>query len=406
MKGSSHIKTIFRSIIRNTKSALSLSTSPAHSQIHGRLFFWLPILLGVIAALLLYGYSEKVDALVIPGVVLLVGILIGWILDRSHIQVVNKLIQNQEKTHLNDASFYSRILPVWSKQVITSQKSGDRAIAELTILFGEIVTKLGTMLKMSKHSSHTGKDHEKNFIDAVAQSQKDVQIVFKDLKLALETVSDSKDMLLAEVTMYSANMKDMADEAKHVAFQSQIIALNAEIEAARAGEAGRAFAAVVSEMRQLAYKSGDTSKKMSKKAESIDAAMSRFYSEDKQMSVKEAEHVSRAETMLNDIVERFNKITLELEESVKTMENESRHIRDDISSALVALQFQDRVSQIMAHVADNINALSQLVGSGEKNLDADAWLSEMEENFSVDEEYTNLRASKATPESHSLLTFF
>jgi len=388
------------------KSALSFKLLSTQSLERGQLFFWMPILLGIIAAATLLSYFEKADPLIAPGFILLIAILTGWLLQRSHSHAIERLKQEQKQINLNDAAFYTRVLPVWSKQVNTSHRDGDQAIAKLTVLFGEIVSKLGTMLKMSKHNSATGKDHEKSFIEAVASSQRDIQSVFKDLKAALETVNDSKDMLLAEVTMYSANMKDMADEARQVAFQSQIIALNAEIEAARAGEAGRAFAAVVSEMRQLAYISGDTSKKMSKKAESIDAAMSRFYGEDREMSAKESLHVSRAESMLNDIVERFNVITHELEDSVKAMEGESRQIRDDISSALVALQFQDRVSQVMVHVADNINALSELIGSGTHNLDADNWLREMESHFSVDEEYTNLRDTESTSAAPSALTFF
>jgi methyl-accepting chemotaxis protein len=402
MKGFNRIINAFLTITRKIKKSLSFRSSSQPLLVTDRLFFWMPTLLGIMAAASLFSLSERE----IASIVLLVSIVTGWLLQRNHHHAIKDLLQKQKEINLNNASFYSRVLPVWSRQATTSQRSGDSAIAELTVLFGEIVSRLGTMLKMSRHNTQTGNHHEKSFIDAVAKSQTDVQTVFKDLKAALETVNDSKDMLLAEVTMYSANMKEMADEARQVAFQSQIIALNAEIEAARAGEAGRAFAAVVSEMRQLAYKSGETSKKMSKKAESIDSAMSRFYGEDKQMSAKEAEHVSRAEAMLNDIVERFNIITQELEESVKAMESESRQIRDDISRALVELQFQDRVSQILVHVADNINALCELVGSEAQNLDADTWLSEMEENFSVDEEYTNLRASKATSESHSLLTFF
>lgn len=405
MKAQNRITHAIRSIIHHINDALSFTTSSS-ALTAGRVFFWLPTLLGFTAATLLMAYSQQADTLLVPAAVLFVSILTGWLLRRSHIQAIGQLKQKQKNANLHNAAFYSRVLPVWSKQVNTSQKNGDRAIAQLTVLFGEIVSKLGKMLKMSRHNSHTGTDHEKGFIDAVASSQKDIQLVFKDLKSALETVNDSKDMLLAEVTMYSANMKDMADEAKHVAFQSQIIALNAEIEAARAGEAGRAFAAVVSEMRQLAYKSGETSSKMTKKAESIDSAMSRFYGDDREMSAKEALHVSRAEAMLNDIVERFNKITQNLEESVKSMEGESRQIRDDISSALVALQFQDRISQVMAHVADNINALNELVGSGARNLDADAWLKEMENHFSVDEEYSNLRDSKTTSATPSTLTFF
>ena len=407
--GKNRITTMFQRITSRIESFLSFKSSAAPQAAHGHLFFWMPAILGSFAAVLLFNYAERERAgtLIMVSIVMFASIATGWLLHRSHIHTIKHLLQNQKKINLNNTSFYNRVLPVWSKQINTSHQTGNSAIANLTVLFGDIVSKLETMLKMSKRNTHTGKDHEKSFLEAITSGQTDIQSVFKDLKTALETVGDSKDMLLAEVTMYSANMKDMADEAKQVAFLSQIIALNAEIEAARAGEAGRAFAAVVSEMRQLAYKSAETSSKMTKKAESIDAAMSRFYGEDEEMSAIEAEHVSRAETMLNELVERFNKITLDMEESINTMESESRQIRDDISSALVALQFQDRVSQVMAHVADNIKTLNeQLTDTGAQHLDADAWLSEMENHFTADEERTNLSNTKTSSENSSLLTFF
>ena len=371
------------------------------------LFFWSPIIMTSIATASLIGISgwESASITVII-LLLLASVFIGWLLDRSHNSVIDNLLQGQDKQRSHDADFFDQVLPVWSKQINTSRHAGNNAVAELTELFSGIVSRLKAILKTSYESTNREHSNEKDFLETVAHSQTNIQTIFKDLKAALETVSDSKDMLLAEVTMYSANMKEMAEESHHVAFQSQIIALNAEIEAARAGEAGRAFAAVVSEMRQLARQSGETSKKMNEKVGSINAAMSRFYGEDKEMSTKEAHYLSNAEGMFKNVLEDFNKVTLKMEKSIDTMESESRHIQDDISSALIALQFQDSVSQVMAHVADNINALNELTSVGTQDLDADKWLEEMKKEFSVDSEHSNLRDDLASSTQSSSLTFF
>lgn len=387
----------------------SSETSSAHEspQRYNNEFFWIPVIVGAVTTMTLLGlYGWDSTAVVFAALILIISMFSGWWLSRHHIQTIKRLIQKQEESRSEETAFYSQILPIWSKQITTSRHTGDNAVAELAVIFSGIVSRLKSILKTSGQNTHTEHGYEKDFLATVATNQTNIQTIFKDLKTALEIVNDSKDMLLAEITMYSANMKEMAVESHQVAFQSQIIALNAEIEAARAGEAGRAFAAVVSEMRQLARQSGETSKRMTSKVESIDNAMVRFYKEDQVMAVKEAQQVSCAETLFKNILESFSKATLEMEASISTMESESRHIQDDISSALIALQFQDSVSQIMAHVADNINALNESSGADTWDFNVNKWLDDMQSKFSVDAEHENINDNQTTSSQASSLTFF
>ena len=381
-------------------------TARQSNQAGDRLFLWTPIILGAVAALLLFSIRGWESTSILMSLLLLgASIFTGWLLHRRHINIIEDLLQKQRKSELSEASFYSQILPVWSRQISTSRDVGDKAVTKLTVLFGDIVSKLEAMLKISRKSAlaETVQGSEKGFLDVVASSKADIKSVLTDLKTALEVVNDSKDMLLAEITMYSVKMKEMAEDANLVAFQSQIIALNAEIEAARAGNAGRAFAAVVSEMRELARQSREASKKMTQQVGSIDSAMIRFYENDKEMSVKESQQLSSAESMFNDIMERFNKVTVELEDSISILGTESKHIQNNISSALVQLQFQDRVSQIMDHVASNI---SELTKTGMQDLDTDAWLNEMKNKFTAEEEHSNLIGDQTSSVQSSSFTFF
>jgi methyl-accepting chemotaxis protein len=82
-------------------------------------------------------------------------------------------------------------------------------------------------------------------------------------------------------------------------------------------------------------------------------------------------------------------------ESSNILKDESVGIKVEVSEALTQLQFQDRVSQIMTHVRQNIELLprflegnmQQFEGDGALHpLDPDALLGELIKTYATDEE--------------------
>lgn len=130
-----------------------------------------------------------------------------------------------------------------------------------------------------------------------------------------------------EITHITKFMED-------IAFQTNILALNAGVEAARAGAAGKGFAVVAMEVRELAAKSAQSSQQT---AEMI--AHSRAAVAD---GVKYARLTAEFMEQISNISRRISEITEELVGSVRSEKEALDHVSGDIT----------RISELARHNLD------------------------------------------------------
>jgi aerotaxis receptor len=75
-------------------------------------------------------------------------------------------------------------------------------------------------------------------------------------------IASQVEQTMAGITAASRRIADITDVIDGIAFQTNILALNAAVEAARAGEAGRSFAVVATEVRNLAQRCAASAKEI------------------------------------------------------------------------------------------------------------------------------------------------
>ncbi len=303
-------------------------------------------------------------------------------------------------------------MPIWAKQVESSRHQTEEAIVSLANRFTGIATRLQDTVQASQQAAgELDGQSADGALEVLARSDSELSQVINSLK-ATQT---SRDQTLAQVrslTAYTKELRAMAADVAAIAAQTNLLALNAAIEAARAGEAGRGFAVVADAVRSLSNKSSETGQQMSAKVDIINNAITQLVQAASSSADQDSHSVAESENSIQRVLERFQNITGRLADSADLLKQESYGIRDEMTEVLVSLQFQDRVSQILSHVRDNMQALhdhllqasqapDQAVG-----VDARQWLARMEATYATDEQRRLHHGAAAAQQNSQDITFF
>ncbi|MCE0463972.1 methyl-accepting chemotaxis protein [Pseudomonas sp. 20TX0172] len=389
-------------------------------------FLWSTVLVAVVAAagvLLLNGSSAQ--NLGLSAVLLAVGIGAGvWDARSQRRRFDNAfaaatarhdLHNIEQANHAASAQLNEVILgamPIWARQVESSRQQTETAIVSLTSRFTGISSRLEETVQASQLAAgELAGQSSGGAVQVLAQSEGELVQVINSLK----ATQASRDETLAQVrnlTAYTGELRTMAADVAAIAAQTNLLALNAAIEAARAGEAGRGFAVVADAVRSLSSKSSETGQQMSAKVDIINTAITQLVQAASSGADQDSHSVTASEESIQRVLERFKSVTGRLAESADMLQQESFGIRDELTEVLVSLQFQDRVSQILSHVRDNIEDLHVHMQQASQSpdqaapIDARQWLARMETTYATDEQRRNHHGDSGAQQTSQEITFF
>ena len=301
------------------------------------------------------------------------------------------------------------VLPVWSGQVEMARAQTEQAIDALATRFSELSQRLETALATSLATSQAtpGADGgQSNWLLALlGDSQQKLGSITESLRSALQ----AKESLLREIAAlarFADELQEMAQEVSGIANQTNLLALNAAIEAARVGEQGRGFAVVAGEVRALSKLSAATGKKISSTVDTVSRSIASALELSNQFARRDDQAMADAGSSIDCVLGKFHQAVAGLAESGEAMRRESASMQGEIGEVLVALQFQDRVSQILGHVQDDMGKLEARLEQGEREADADAWLGELARTYTTAEQHEAHGGAPRMAAANTDITFF
>lgn len=308
------------------------------------------------------------------------------------------------------------VLPVWSSQIEMARSQTEQGINNLAARFANLSQRLQSAVSASQNSA-SGDGVTKGVVALLNDSQSELNAIIAALRSSLK----EKEELLHEVhglSRFTEALQQMAKDVGAIAQQTNLLAINAAIEAARAGEVGRGFAVVAAEVRMLSKQSGETGKKIADTVDTVNKAIGNTLQVSRQYAEQDAQMVSHSEQVIENVLGQFRGTATGLSDSAEVLRQESQLIQGEISDVLVALQFQDRVSQMLTHVRTDQDKLGQTLVEGEQviasgasaqPIDVDAWLEALASTYTTQEQYATHGGAQllsAAPASSDEITFF
>ncbi len=294
-------------------------------------------------------------------------------------------------THAGDGldALCGSVLPIWGRQIEAVRSQTEGAITDLSTRFSLIAHKLDAAMAASLQAA--GGTAGGGIVGVLESARADLDQITRHLHSSLE----QRRTLLAEVGQladFTTDLKKMADEVGQIASQTNLLALNAAIEAARAGEAGRGFAVVADAVRSLSSQSGATGKRIGEKIGAVNAAIQTTLSAAERSTVLDRQTLAETEAKVHAILTRFQATSDSLSLSAEVLREESAGIRSEVDAALVSLQFQDRVGQMLTHVGNDLAKLENHVaalkttGAAGPRLEVRRWLEELAGTYTTAEQ--------------------
>ena len=177
------------------------------------------------------------------------------------------------------------------------------------------------------------------------------------LKISSQTQSSAQEgkelanktsISMEEINEKVSSINDAISVIDQIAFQTNILSLNAAVEAATAGEAGKGFAVVAAEVRNLATRSAEAAKEIKNLVEDANIKAN----DGKNISAEMIDGFQQLENNIKETNDLINDVTNAAKEQSSGM--------NQISDAVNQL---DRFTQENASVADKTNSIAQETNS-------------------------------------------
>lgn len=229
-------------------------------------------------------------------------------------------------------------------------------VATFTSIAEEVRAQQLLMLSITGSGEESTEHRFGHFVqETEAALNKFVDITVQNSARAMELV-EKIDVINEQVSRILA----ILNEVENIAKQTNLLALNAAIEAARAGEAGRGFAVVADEVRNLSEKTNKFSNQIRLLVSNVNDSLVSAEQSINTLAASDMTHVMDSKKQVNAMMQDLTLLNESIAKDAMELKHINGAVEKDVSLAISTLQFQDMSSQLIAHAQLRLGALQEV----------------------------------------------